>query len=86
VDLLENLVAARREGAELLSPLSAAGGFVRVIEAVTDAPVAPIDARHVVWEGQGESRRPVLDGVESAVQGAVESEALFSELAGVPWR
>jgi predicted dehydrogenase len=86
VDLLENLVAARSEGAQLLSPLSAAGGFVRVIEAVTDAPVAPIDVRHVVWEGQGEARRPVLDGVESAVQDAVESEALFSELAGVPWR
>jgi len=85
VDLLENLVAARRGGAELLSPLSAAGGFVRVIEAVTDAPVTPIDGRHVAWEGQGEARRPVLDGVEAAVRGAVESQALFSELASVPW-
>ena len=86
IDLLENLVAARRGEAELLSPLSAAGGFVRVIEAVTDAPVTPIDGRHVVWEGQGAARRPVLAGVESAIRGAVESEALFSELADVPWR
>ncbi|WP_431277765.1 Gfo/Idh/MocA family protein [Leifsonia poae] len=85
-DLLENLVAARRAEAELLSPLSAAGGFVRVIEAVTDAPVAPVDVSHVVWEGHGSARRPVLDGVESAVRRAVEAEALFSELSDVAWR
>ncbi|GAB3574213.1 Gfo/Idh/MocA family oxidoreductase [Leifsonia lichenia] len=85
-DLLENLIEARRDGGALLSPLSATGGFVRVIEAVGDAPVAPIDAGHVTWDGLGPSRRPVLADAEAAVRRAVETQRLFGELDGLPWR
>lgn len=85
-DLLENLLDARRDGDALLSPLSATGGFVRVIEAVGDAPVTPIDARHVSWDGHGPSRRPVLVDAEAAVRRAVETQRLFGELDELPWR
>lgn len=86
VDLLENLIAARRGDAELLSPLSGAGGFVRVIETVSEAPVALVGSEHVDWKGEGGERRPVLAGVESALDRVVESQSLFSELPGLPWR
>lgn len=85
-DLLENLIDARRDGVALLSPLAATGGFVRVIQAVGDAPVTPIDARHVAWDGHGPDRRPVLADAEPAVRRAVESQRLFAELDGLPWR
>lgn len=84
-DLLENLIHARRDGDAQLSPLSATGGFVRVIQAVGDAPVVPIDAGHVSWDGHGPSRRPVLVDAEAAVRRAVETERLFRELDDVPW-
>jgi predicted dehydrogenase len=83
VDLLENLMEAR-SGAALLSPLSSTGGFVRVIEAVAEAPVAAIRSRHVSWVGHGAARRPVLDRAEAAVHEAVTRESLFREL-DLPW-
>lgn len=85
-DLLADLIEARRDGGPLLSPLSATGGFVRVIETVGDAPVAPIDAEHVTWDGHGASRRPVLADAEATVHRAVETQRLFGELDGLPWR
>lgn len=85
VDLMENLMDARDGSAELLSPLARAGAFVSVIETVAAAPVRPIAGLDVEWRGAGASAHPVLHGVAAAVDRALEEQALFRELDGVPW-
>lgn len=84
-DLLENLINARRDGAQLISPLERAGGFVRVIDQLSREPVRPMDPRHVTWEGVGEHSRPVLADAEAAMHVAVARQLLFRELPGVAW-
>jgi len=63
VDLVENLLAYRREGASLLVPLASTGAFMRVLAAVAtaDEPVR-IDPRAIQWHGENEDRRAVVDG------------------------
>jgi hypothetical protein len=84
-DLLENLLAFRRGEAELLVPLSSTGAFMRVVDAVerADEPVQ-IDPSAVIWSGEGSDRRPVVVGIEEALQRVVETGRTFTELA-LPW-
>ncbi|MFJ2032436.1 DUF6807 family protein [Streptosporangium sp. NPDC087985] len=80
-DLLENLVAHIRGGAELLVPLERTAGFMRVLEAVRLAP----DPLPIAEEFQevGEERR-VLPGIAQTTAASAERLALYSEL-GLPW-
>jgi predicted dehydrogenase len=84
-DLLENLLAYRRGESELLVPLSSTGAFMRVLDAVASAEEpARIDPRAVVWSGAGPDRRPVVDGIEDALQSVVRTGRTFTELR-LPW-
>jgi predicted dehydrogenase len=85
VDLLENLLAHRHDGAPLLVPLVSTGAFMAVLDAVAVAeePVR-IDPRAIRWEGQGNDRRAVVDNVEHWLWEAAVSGQTFAEL-GVPW-
>ncbi|GAB2633638.1 Gfo/Idh/MocA family oxidoreductase [Kribbella swartbergensis] len=85
-DLLENLLAHRVDPAvPLYCPLSATGGFTRVVEAVrvAEAP-AEIPGALVRWEGEGLQRHPIVVDVERWIDRASDELALFSEL-GAPW-
>jgi len=85
-DLLENLLDHRADPTvPLFAPLSATGGFTRVLEAVRVAePPTEIPAELIRWEGDGLQRRPIVLEVEKWVTRAAEDLALFSEL-GAPW-
>jgi predicted dehydrogenase len=85
VDLLENLLAHRRDGAPLLVPLASTGAFMRVLAAVaaSDEPTR-IDPRAIRWEGGGQDRRAVVDNVEHWVAQAASRGQTFAELR-VPW-
>jgi predicted dehydrogenase len=85
VDLLENLLAHRRNGTPLLVPLVNTGAFMRVLTAVAaaDEPVR-IDPRAIQWQGEGQDRRAVVDDVTHWVTQAAISGQTFAEL-GVPW-
>ena len=68
-DLLTNLIAARRGSAPLLNPLADNGAFMRVMEAVRTAPEPePIPAAYVRWEGEGPDARPIVLGIDDALQ------------------
>ncbi|WP_369988140.1 DUF6807 family protein [Streptosporangium sp. 'caverna'] len=80
-DLLENLVAHLREGADLLVPLERTAGFMRVLESVRLAPDPfPIADR---FQEIDEERR-VLPGIAEVTVASAERLALYSEL-GLPW-
>lgn len=84
-DLLENLLAHRRDGAPLLVPLDSTGAFMRVLAAVADAeePVR-IDPEAVRWEGEGQDRRAIVADIDEWLSKAASTGATFREL-GVPW-
>jgi predicted dehydrogenase len=80
-DLLENLVAHIREGAQLLVPLSRTAVFMQVVEAVRRAPEpAPIPEEHQSVRATGR----VLPGITELTGQSAERLALYSEL-DVPW-
>ena len=84
-DLTENLLAHRREGKQLISPLLDSGAFMLVLEAIRTAPLpALIDGDYVQWEGDGESAHAVVVGIEDALDRATREHATFREL-GLPW-
>lgn len=85
IDLMENLIEARAGRAELFSPLDAAGAFVSVIEQVARTPVRAIGESFARWHGTGESRHPVIDGVETAIGRALATGSLFREIDEAPW-
>ncbi|MGJ3189365.1 DUF6807 family protein [Paenarthrobacter sp. FR1] len=83
-DLLENLLDAGNE-ADLLSPLSGAGAYASVLEAIRTAhPPQPIHADWVTWEGEDDDAHPVVHGIESLIRRAALGQATFAEL-GAPW-
>ncbi|MHA7289813.1 Gfo/Idh/MocA family protein [Arthrobacter sp. MDT3-24] len=84
-DLTENLLAHRREGTELISPLLDSGAFMLVLEAIRTAPApTPIEPQYLRWEGDGDAAHAVVIGIEGALERATREHATFSEL-GVPW-
>ncbi|OII05452.1 DUF6807 family protein [Curtobacterium sp. MCBA15_008] len=82
--LLENLLAHRASGEDLVVPLVSTGAFVEVLEAVRAAEPVRIDHPWVTWEGDGPARRPLVADVEALVDRAADARALFSEV-GAPW-
>jgi predicted dehydrogenase len=85
IDLLENLLAHRREGAPLLVPLVSTGAFMRVLAAVAEAdePVR-IDPRAIEWRGEGQERRAVVVEVDHWLEHAASTGRTFAELEA-PW-
>jgi predicted dehydrogenase len=85
IDLLENLLAHRRDGVPLLVPLASTGAFMRVLGAVAAAeePLR-VDPRAIAWEGEDRDRRPIIDGVEDWLWKSALSGQTFTELE-VPW-
>lgn len=84
-DLVENLLAHRREGSPLLVPLASTGAFMRVLAAVADAgEPTRIDPRAIRWEGDGEDRRAVVEDIENWLPKAALTGRTFTDL-GVPW-
>jgi len=85
VDLLENLLAHRRDGAPLLAPLVSTGAFMRVLAAVAaaDEPVR-IDPRAIEWQGEDQDRRAVVTHVDHWLEQAAATGQTFAELK-VPW-
>jgi predicted dehydrogenase len=84
-DLTENLLAHRRTGTPLISPLLDSGAFMLVLEAIRTAPLpAPIDAKFVRWEGEGDAAHAVLVDIEEALERSAGQHLTFSEL-GIPW-
>jgi predicted dehydrogenase len=84
-DLVENLLAHRREGAALLVPLASTGAFMRVLAAIADADEPTrIDPRAIRWEGEGDDRRAIVPDIEHWLAEAVRTSRTFTEL-GAPW-
>jgi len=85
VDLLENLLAHRRDGVPLLVPLASTGAFMRVLGAVAAAeePVR-IDPRAITWEGEGPDRRAIVDNIDHWVSESATTGKTFTELEA-PW-
>lgn len=82
-DLLENLVAHLTGGDELLVEPDSTGAFMKVVEAIGQAPdpaPLPPEAWHLIPAGQ----RRVVPGIEGLVAAAADTLALYSEL-GAPW-
>ena len=84
-DLVENLLAHRRDGTPLLVPLASTGAFMRVLSAIAEAdePIR-IDPRAIQWEGEGSERRGFLPDIETWLAKAVRTGQTFTELAA-PW-
>ncbi|WP_326723950.1 Gfo/Idh/MocA family oxidoreductase [Streptomyces sp. NBC_00243] len=82
-DLLENLVEHLTDGAELLVPPDSTGAFMKVVEAIRQAP-DPVELPADAWELlPGENRR-VVHGIDGLVAAAADTLALYSEL-GASW-
>ncbi|MGW3650633.1 Gfo/Idh/MocA family protein [Streptomyces sp. NPDC000878] len=86
-DLLENLVDHLTEGAELLVEPDVTGAFMRVVEAIRQAP-DPAELPSDAWEfapgADGSVRRRVVTGIDGLVAAAADTLSLYSEL-GAPW-
>ncbi|POX45028.1 Gfo/Idh/MocA family protein [Streptomyces sp. Ru72] len=82
-DLLENLVRHLTDGDELLVTPDSTGAFMRIVEAVRQAPDPPALPQSAWHRVPGERRR-VVPGVDGLVAAAADTLALYSEL-GVPW-
>lgn len=85
VDLLENLLAYRRDGTPLRVPLRSTGAFMRVVETIRTAgdPVH-IERKWVEQRDTGSDMHPVVQEVEKWVRAATSADGLFSEV-GAPW-
>lgn len=85
MDLLGNLLEARRGGTPLLNPLADNGAFMAVMEAVRTAPdPESIPASYVRWDGEGDEARPIVPGVDAALQ-RVADEGVPLSAAEAPW-
>lgn len=82
-DLLENLIAHVRDGAELLVPVRATGAFMKVVEAVRTAP-DPVALPATTVPGEISPRR-IVPGIDALVEASAANLRLFSEL-DAPWR
>jgi predicted dehydrogenase len=83
-DLLENMLAHRRDGSALLVPLASTGAFMRVLAAVAGHDPVQIDPRAIRWEGEDQDRRAIVEDIEAWLEKAVATSQTFTEL-GAPW-
>ncbi|WP_346770367.1 Gfo/Idh/MocA family oxidoreductase [Streptomyces sp. N502] len=82
-DLLENLVAHLTTGSDLLVTPDETGAFMRVVEAIRQAP-DPTPLPDTAWHRiPGECRR-VVPGIDGLVAATADTLTLYSEL-GAPW-
>nr|WSY55846.1 Gfo/Idh/MocA family oxidoreductase [Streptomyces sp. NBC_00886] len=82
-DLLENLVAHLTDGDELLVEPDSTGAFMKVVEAIRQAPdPAPLPAG--AWHLIPTENRRVVPGIDGLVTAAADTLALYSEL-GATW-
>jgi predicted dehydrogenase len=82
-DLLENLVDHLTDGTELLVTPDVTGAFMKVVEAIRQAPdPAPLPAG--AWHLVPDEERRVVPGVDGLVAAAADTLALYSEL-GATW-
>lgn len=84
-DLLENLIEHLTHGVELLVPPDSTGAFMKVVDAIRQAP-DPAALPEQAWDlvpGESGSRR-VVHGIDALVTAAAENLALYSEL-GASW-
>ncbi len=88
IDLLENLVAHRRDrSVELVAPLERTAAFTAVVQALTGpgaAPPAPIDEAFLTSVGGGPQRVQVIPGINAVLREAAATLKLPSE-SGVAW-
>ncbi|MBV7695126.1 Gfo/Idh/MocA family protein [Streptomyces sp. TRM70350] len=82
-DLLENLVAHLTTGAELLVTPDETGAFMKVVEAIRQAP-DPAPLPDTAWHRVPDENRRVVPGVDGLVAAAADTLSLYSEL-GTPW-
>ncbi|KPI07031.1 oxidoreductase domain protein [Actinobacteria bacterium OK074] len=82
-DLLENLVAHLTDGTGLLVPPDATGAFMKVVEAIRQAP-DPVALPESAWHHAPGGSRRVVDGIDGLVAASAEQLALYSEL-DPPW-
>ncbi|MFE7978539.1 Gfo/Idh/MocA family protein [Streptomyces shenzhenensis] len=81
--LLENLLAHLTTGEEPLVPPAATGAFMRVVEAVRQAP-DPVALPAGTWRFLPAENRRAVRGVDGLVAACADTLALYSEL-GAPW-
>ncbi|AEE47445.1 Gfo/Idh/MocA family protein [Cellulomonas fimi] len=85
VDLLAQLLDARRSGGALRCDVADTGAFMRVLEAVRTAPdPAPVAPEHVTWRGEGADAWPVVTDVEGWCERVATEARTFTAL-GAPW-
>ncbi len=82
-DLLENLVEHLEGRAELLVAPDATGAFMKVVEAIRQAP-DPLALPDDAWYLEADENRRVVRGVDGLVVAAADTLALYSEL-GISW-
>lgn len=94
--LLEDLLAVRRTGGQLLCDVAETGAFMRVLETVRTGPepraIVSGDGTHdtavpdgvMEWRGEGGDRRPVIHDVERWCERVAATQKTFTEL-GAPW-
>jgi predicted dehydrogenase len=82
-DLLENLVDHLTDGTELVVTPEATGSFMKVVEAIREAP-DPAPLPEGVWRLLPGEQRRVVPGIDGLVAAAADTLALYSEL-GAPW-
>jgi predicted dehydrogenase len=82
-DLLENLVDHLTDGADLLVIPASTGAFMKVVEAIRQAPdPAPLPSG--AWHLIPDEGRRVVPGIDGLVAAAADTLALYSEL-GATW-
>ncbi len=83
--LLDNLLQHRERGVPLVAPLSDAGAFMCVLEAVqASPPPTRVSDDQLVWRGIGASRTPEIVGIADALRESLAAGRSFSGI-GVPW-
>lgn len=82
-DLLENLVDHLTDGVDLLVAPDATGAFMKVVEAIRQAP-DPAPLPPGAWHLVPDEGRRVVPGIDGLVAAAADTLSLYSEL-GAAW-
>jgi hypothetical protein len=82
--LLANLIEHRTSGSPLIVPLSRTRAFTALLAPILAAPAVPIDPRYLRTATDLPAARLVIEGINDALQQAVDEVALLRELS-LPW-